>query len=133
METTNAVTLERMEGVIRWINGQDTQMQESEVRTAINDLIKSFRMKFRELHPAQDLPRLRTLSIHPLSLAALLGDSVTETPGEKDKEMKDEKVRKAEIMRKRRMRRKWKRESRKRKGLKAVHRVNLRTVRPMTA
>ena len=46
METTNAVTLERMEGVIRWINGQDTQMQESEVRTAINDLIKSFRMKF---------------------------------------------------------------------------------------
>ena len=44
METTNAVTLERMEGVIRWINGQDTQMQESEVRTAINDLIKSFRI-----------------------------------------------------------------------------------------
>ena len=98
METTNAVTLERMEGVIRWINGQDTQMQESEVRTAINDLIKSFRMKFRELHPAQNLPRLRTLSIHPLSLAALLGDSVTERPEEKDKEMKDEKVRKAEIM-----------------------------------
>ena len=98
METTNAVTLERMEGVIRWINGQDTQMQESEVRTAINDLIKSFRMKFRELHPAQNLPRLGTLSIHPLSLAALLGDSVTERPEEKDKEMKDEKVRKAEIM-----------------------------------
>ena len=98
METTNAVTLERMEGVIRWINGQDTQMQESEVRTAINDLIKSFRMKFRELHPAQNLPRLRTLSNHPLSLAALLGDSVTARHEEKDKEMKDEKVRKAEIM-----------------------------------
>ena len=39
METTNAVTLERMEGVIRWINGLDTELEESEVWTAINDLI----------------------------------------------------------------------------------------------
>lgn len=99
METTNAVTLERMEGVIRWINGQDTQMQESEVRTAINDLIKSFRMKFRELHPAQNLPRLGTLSIHPLSLAALLGGSVTERSEDKNKVIKDEKVGKEEMIR----------------------------------
>lgn len=75
METANTVTPERIEGVIRWVNGEETQMQESEVRKAINDLIQSFRMKFRELHPAQHLPRLGSVTCHPLSLSALIAAS----------------------------------------------------------
>ena len=76
MERVNTVTSERMEGVLRWLNGQDTQIQENEVRMAINDLIVSFRNKCRELHPLGHLPRLRPLVNHPLSMAALLGEEM---------------------------------------------------------
>ena len=76
MERVNTVTSERMEGVLRWLNGQDTQIQENEVRMAINDLIVLFRNKCRELHPLGHLPRLRPLANHPLSMAALLGEEM---------------------------------------------------------
>ena len=76
MERVNTVTSERMEGVLRWLNGQDTQIQENEVRMAINDLIVLFRNKCRELHPLGHLPRLRPLVNHPLSMAALLGEEM---------------------------------------------------------
>ncbi|MGN1234258.1 MAG: hypothetical protein ACI4UJ_12555 [Candidatus Cryptobacteroides sp.] len=92
METTNTVTFERMEGIIRWINGQETTMQESEVRTAINDLIQSFRTKFRELHPAQNQPRIRTVTCHPLSLSALIAASNQPKQDEKRLERKEDNI-----------------------------------------
>ena len=92
METTNTVTSERMEGVIRWINGQETTMQESEVRTAINDLIQSFRTKFRELHPTQNLPRIRSVTCHPLSLSALIAASNQPKQDEKKPERRKESI-----------------------------------------
>lgn len=92
METSNTVTSERMEGVIRWINGQETTMQESEVRTAINDLIQSFRTKFRELHPAQNLPRIRTVTCHPLSLSALIAASNLPKQEEKKPERRKDSI-----------------------------------------
>ena len=67
------ITSEQFQQALGWINGQASTLGEKEVLAMLRSLNDGFRENCRRLRPGP-IPRFRSLSLHPLSLTALMQD-----------------------------------------------------------
>lgn len=76
------VSNETFQQAICWINGEESDLHEKDVRELIMTLSNGFRSAFRRMHPDGPVPRLRTYMPNPLSLSSLMGEAVGRQPKE---------------------------------------------------
>ena len=67
------ISSEQFQQALGWINGQASTLGEKEVLAMLRSLNDGFRENCRRLRPGP-IPRFRSLSLHPLSLTALMQD-----------------------------------------------------------
>lgn len=58
---------------VGWLNGEDSQLDESQVRECLNTMVLRFRERYRATHDGRNPIRLLDIVPHPLSLEGLLG------------------------------------------------------------
>lgn len=68
------VSNETFQQALCWINGEETSLQEKDVKDLIESLTGGFRMAFQREHPGRPAPRMRPPVPHPLSISAILGE-----------------------------------------------------------
>ena len=79
MDTIN-ITSEQFQQALSWINGQASTLGEKEVLAMLRTLTEGFRENCRRLRPGP-VPRIRGLTLHPLSLTALMQESAAGEEG----------------------------------------------------
>lgn len=65
------------EQAAKWITGEQTSMDEREVKAFLDSMIRGFRRRFSEVHPTGGIPRFRPLTMPTVSLAALVGPELS--------------------------------------------------------
>lgn len=72
METQ--LTADRFTEVIRWMDGDDSGMDEANVKAFLNDMVSAFRRRFLRDHPGMPVPRFRCITSPAVSLASIVGE-----------------------------------------------------------
>ncbi len=70
------ISNEQFQQALLWINGEESPMPESEVRTMIRSMVDGFRRSYRKHNPDGPVPRFKPLTPHPLSLRGLFGEDI---------------------------------------------------------
>lgn len=71
------ITADQIQDALNWINGEDSRMEEQEVKSVLDKLIAGFGRMFRIKHPTSPRPRFRPAVPSPLSLSAIMGEDCT--------------------------------------------------------